>query len=84
MTRSQERIILEMYRADAPFSAIAAAIDMSENTIKDWVRRHRDEYDLPRRRNMADKVGSLSVTTEETSTWNLRRGIELIKRRWPS
>lgn len=82
MTRTQQKIILEMYRAEAPFSAIAAAINMSENTVKDWVRRHRDKFGLPRRRNMADKVGSLSVTTEETSTWNLVRGLELIKRKW--
>lgn len=82
MTRQQQKIIMEMYRADAPFSAIAAATEMSESAIKDWVRKNRDKYGLPRRRNMADKVGSLSVTSEEISTWNLRRGLEYIKRRW--
>ena len=82
MTRQQQKIILEMYKADAPFSAISAATEMSESAIKDWVRKNRDKHELPRRRNMADKVGSLSVTSEEISPWNLRHGLEYIKRRW--
>jgi transposase len=83
MTSEQIELIIDMYRGECSFSQIAAAVGKSDNTVKHWVRQNREVFGLKKRRNRGEKMGSLSYAVEEENTWNLRRGVELIKRKWP-
>lgn len=82
MTEEQIKTIVEMYKEDYSFSKIAAKVGKSANTVKHWVRQNRGAYGLDKRRNLGEKVGSLSYAVEQENTWNTSRGVELIKRRW--
>lgn len=82
MTQDQIELIIDMYRGECSFSQIAAAVGKSDNVVKHWVRQNREMFGLKKRRNKAEKAGVLSYAAEEENTWNLRLGVELIKRRW--
>ena len=82
MTRQQIEVIVAMYKEDVSYSEIAKVIDKSEHTVKHWVRNNREEYALERRRSRADKLGVLSTSVWLDSKWDIRRGVEWIKRRW--
>lgn len=82
MTREQIEIITSMYREDVSYAKIAAELGLTEHTVKYWVRNNRKLYELPRRRNLADKSGATSESIELDSKWDIKRGIEWIKRRW--
>lgn len=82
MTKDQIDTIIAMYQDDVSYSKIAAHLGLSENTVKHWVRNNRHQYSLSRRRNLADKCGSLSTAVWSDSKWNIKRGLEYITRRW--
>jgi len=83
MTSEQIDVILAMYRADESYAKIADQLGISDNIVKHWVRKNRKRFDLPQRRNLAEKCGALSNAAEDDSKWNIKRGVELISRRWP-
>lgn len=82
MTEEQINTIVDMYKDDHSYSAIAAVVGKSDNAVKHWVRQNRGQYGLDKRRNLSEKVGSLSYAIEQENTWNTSRGVELIKRKW--
>lgn len=82
MSREQIEIIIAMYREETPYSKIAAELGLTEHSVKHWVRRNRKLYGLPRRRNLGEKTGVLSESVMLDSKWDVRRGIEWIKRKW--
>lgn len=82
MTREQIEVLIAMYREDIPYSKISAELGMTEHSVKHWVRRNRKLYELPRRRNLAEKTGAMSESVELDSKWDIMRGVEWIKRRW--
>jgi transposase len=83
MTAHETEVIVDMYKKGCSYSKIAKALHLSEHVVKHWVRRNRVEYDLPRRRNLAQKSGVISDSVMLDSKWNIERGVELIKRKWP-
>ena len=83
MTRQQIEVIVEMYKNGDSYAGISKVINKSEYKIKQWVKENRIEYGLEKRRNLADKFNNaLSSSAWDDSKWNLKRGLELIKRRW--
>lgn len=82
MTREQIEVITAMYREDASYSEIASALGISDNVVKHWVRSNRQLYELPKRRNLAEKTGAMSDAVIHDSKWDIKRGVEYIKRRW--
>jgi len=82
MTKSEERIILEMYKADAPLKAIAAAVHKSEGAVKHWVSSNREKHQLERRRVQAETTGVNTPAAESASSWNITEGVELLKQKW--
>lgn len=82
MSREQIEIIIAMYREETPYSKIAAELGLTEHSVKHWVRRNRKLYELPRRRNLGEKTGVLSESVMLDSKWDIKRGVEWIKRRW--
>jgi transposase len=82
VTREQIEVITSMYREDISYAKIAAELGLTENIVKHWVRTNRKLYELPRRRNLAEKSGVLSESTMLDSKWDIKRGVEWIKRRW--
>jgi predicted transcriptional regulator len=83
MTRQQIEVIVAMYKEDCSYSEIAKVVGKTEPMVKHWVRNNRGAYALDRRRNLAEKANNpLSSSTWSDSKWNLRLGLEFIKRRW--
>lgn len=82
MTEDQGRVIAKMYKADASISTIAKEIGMSATSIRSWVRINRERYELPRRRNLADKIGVNSYSVELDCKWNLALSREYIAKVW--
>ena len=82
MTRSEEKIIVEMYRSEAPYSAIAAAINKSETSIKHWVAKNRAKHRLERRRSQAETTGVNTPAAELASSWNLVESVKMLKKKW--
>ena len=82
MTREQIEIITSMYREDVSYAKIAEELGLTEHTVKHWVRNNRKLYELPRRRNLAEKTSSISESAFLDSKWDIKRGFEWIKRKW--
>ena len=82
MTDQQIETIIDMYKDEQSYSKIAKAVGLSEHVVKHWVRNNRSEYGLTRRRNRADKTGAISESVWLDTKWDIRRGVEWIKRKW--
>lgn len=82
MTRQEIEVIVAMYKEDVPYSEIAKVVERSEHTVKHWVRNNRNEYGLERRRSLSERSGTISESFELDSKWDIKRGVELIKRKW--
>lgn len=82
MTKDQIDMIVEMYKAERNYIAIARETGLSVYQVKRWVRLNRDEYGLTRRRSLADKTGALSLTAELETTWNLKASKRYLSMPW--
>mgnify|MGYP001038424496 CR=1 FL=1 len=82
MTKEQIDVIVEMYKEDTSYSKMSKRLGVSEHVVKHWVRNNRSEYALTRRRNLAEKTGSLSTSLWLDSKWNIERGVEMLKQKW--
>ena len=83
MTRQQIEVIVSMYKENCSYSEIAKVVGKTEHMVKHWVRNNRGAYALDRRRNLAEKSNNpLSSSAWDDSKWNLRLGLDFIKRRW--
>jgi len=83
VTRQQIEVIVAMYKEDQSYSKIAKAVGKTEYLVKQWVKQNRKEYALDRRRNLADKLNNpLSSSAWADSKWDIKRGVEWIKRIW--
>jgi len=84
MTKEQIDTIVEMYKAERQYSAIAKATNLSMYQVKRWVRLNRDVYDLTRRRSLADKTGANSLSSELETTWNTKASRRYLTMKWGS
>lgn len=83
MTKLDIETTVSMYKEGASYSEIAKVVNKSEHVVKHWVRNNRGEYGLDRRRNLAEKLNNtLSESAFLDSKWDIKRGVELIKRKW--
>lgn len=82
MTKEQIDLVIELYQQDVSYSEISKRLGISSNIVKHWVRNNRKEYALTRRRNLAEKTGSLSTSMWLDSKWNIERGVEMLKQKW--
>lgn len=84
MTKDQIDTIMEMYRDERQYSAIAKAVGESIYTVKRWVRLNRDAYGLARRRSLGDKTGANSLSAELETTWNIKASQRYLSMKWGS
>ena len=83
MTKLDIETTVSMYKEGASYSEIAKVVNKSEHVVKHWVRNKRGEYGLDRRRNLAEKLNNtLSESAFLDSKCDIKRGVELIKRKW--
>jgi transposase len=82
MTRQEIEVIVAMYKEDVSYSEIAKVVNKSEHSVKHWVRNNRSEYGLERRRSLSERSGTISESFQLDSKWDIKRGVELIKRKW--
>jgi len=50
--------------------------------VKRWVRLNRDDYELTRRRSLAEGSGVNSEAAEIASSWNLKLSKQYLTKRW--
>ena len=84
MTKEQGEIIADLYKKEVSISRIAKEIGMSATSIRSWIRVNRAKYQLPRRRNLADKQGVNSYSIEVDCKWNLKLSKEYLAKAWGS
>lgn len=82
MTEEQIKTIVEMYKEGASFPLIGAEIGKTADQVKHWVRMNRGVHGLDKRRSTKITQGALSEASWKDSKWNIKRGVEFIKRRW--
>lgn len=84
MTEEQGEVIADLYRKEVSLRQIGIKIGVSVTTIRTWVRANRERYQLPRRRNLAEKQGANSKSIEIDCKWNLRLCKKYLSMRWGS
>jgi transposase len=82
MTDEQIKTIVTMYRDGRSYIKIAKRAHASIYQVKRWVRLNRDEYELTRRRNLAEGTGVNSDASEIASSWNLKLSKQYLSKRW--
>lgn len=83
MTRQQIEVIVSMYKEGASYVEIGKVIGKPDHVVHYWIRHNRGEYGLDRRRALVDKANTpLSLAAQDDSKWNIRLGLDFIKRRW--
>lgn len=82
MTEEQVETIVQLYKDGASFNQIGAEIDKTADQVKHWMRMNRGVYGLDKRRAPKITQGVLSEALWTDSKWNIKRGVELISRRW--
>jgi len=82
MTEEQIKIIVEMYRDGRSYIKIAKRASASVYQVKRWVRLNRDDYELTRRRSLAEGSGVNSEAAEIASSWNLKLSKQYLTKRW--
>jgi transposase-like protein len=84
VTEDQGKVIADLYKKEVSISRIAKEIDMSPTSVRTWVRVNRAKYQLPRRRNLAEKQGVNSYSIEVDCKWNLKLSKEYLAKAWGS
>lgn len=82
MTEEQVETIVQLYKEGASFSEIGAAIGRKTDQVKHWLRMNRGAHGLDKRRAPKITQGVLSEALWADSKWNVKLGVEFIKRRW--
>jgi predicted DNA-binding protein YlxM (UPF0122 family) len=82
MTKEQGEIIADLYKKEVSISRIAKEIGMSATSIRSWIRVNRAKYQLPRRRNLAEKQGVNSYSVEVDCKWNITLSREWLVKQW--
>lgn len=82
MTKGQGEIIADLYKKEVSINRIAKEIGMSATSIRSWIRVNREKYQLPRRRNLAEKQGVNSYSIEIDCKWNLKLCKQYLSMRW--
>jgi len=82
MTDEQIKIIVEMYRDGRSYIKIAKRASASVYQVKRWVRLNRDDYELTRRRSLAEGSGVNSEAAEIASSWNIKASKRYLTMKW--
>jgi DNA invertase Pin-like site-specific DNA recombinase len=82
MTEEQIKIIVEMYRDGRSYIKIAKRASASVYQVKRWVRLNRDDYELTRRRSLAEGSGVNSEAAEIASSWNIKASKRYLSMKW--
>ena len=82
MTEEQIKIIVEMYRDGRSYIKIAKRASASVYQVKRWVRLNRDDYELTRRRSLAEGSGVNSEAAEIASSWNIKASKRYLTMKW--
>ncbi len=83
LTEQKIARIIELHKTDMPIDEIASQFEVAPVTMKRWISRIRQSYDLPYRSKSKQKVKiERAMRDDEETPWNLHLSRQYITSPW--
>jgi len=82
MYEKELELVIEKYLDEVPLAQIAKEVDLSLSTVKRLLQANRRKRKIPHRRGSTRFRQDRAENATESSSWNVKTGVEFISRRW--
>lgn len=82
MYEKELELVIEKYLDEVPLAQIAKEVGISLSTVKRLLQANRRKRKIPHRRGSTRFRKDRAENTTESSSWNVKTGVEWMTKRW--
>ena len=82
MYEKELELVIEKYLDEVPLAQIAKEVGISLSTVKRLLQANRRQRKIPHRRGSTRFRKDRAENTTESSSWNVRLGLQYITTQW--